>query len=195
MTCSRTAGIEEVELGGVVPREARAVVAVVDVALVAGLAVEPLEHDRGVAVVPVVVLEDDPDARVGRQVRAGVGVGRVGRLGERQEPFRMVDRPSANRCPCGWGPCRWPAGCRAPRPGRAGSRRRASPPEVLGDRVVVERIGATRPRRLLPRICLIRSDAVERSHRPISQSPVTPQRASVSSSSSGIASSVRMSRP
>ena len=65
-------GVQEVELGGVVPREARAVVAVVDVALVARLAIEPLEHDRGVAVVPVVVLEDDPDPRVRRQVGARV---------------------------------------------------------------------------------------------------------------------------
>ena len=61
---------QEVELGRVVPREARAVVAVVDVALVAGLPIEALEDDGRVAVVPVVVLEDDPDARVGRQVRA-----------------------------------------------------------------------------------------------------------------------------
>ncbi len=61
--------IEEVELGRVVPREARAVVAVVDVADVAAPAVEALEHDRRVAVVPVVVLEHDPDPLVGRQVR------------------------------------------------------------------------------------------------------------------------------
>ena len=66
MTCSRTVAGEEVELGRVVPREARAVVAVVDVSLVAGLAVEALEDDRRVAVVPVVVLEHDPDARIGR---------------------------------------------------------------------------------------------------------------------------------
>ena len=64
-------GIEEVELGRVVPREARAVVAVIDVALVAAPAVEALEHDRGVAVVPVVILEDDPDAR--RPTRFGTG--------------------------------------------------------------------------------------------------------------------------
>ena len=60
-------GVEEVQLGGVVPREARAVVAVVDVALVAGLPVEALEDDRRVGVVPVVVLEDDPDPRIRRR--------------------------------------------------------------------------------------------------------------------------------
>ena len=86
--------VEEVQLGRVVPREARAVVAVVDVALVAGLAVEALEHDRRVGVVPVVVLEDDPDARVVRQIRAVVAVDRVGRFGQRQEPLRVIDDPA-----------------------------------------------------------------------------------------------------
>ena len=42
MTASRTAGLEVVELGRVVPREARAVVAVVDVAPLAGAAVARL---------------------------------------------------------------------------------------------------------------------------------------------------------
>ena len=50
MTGSRTSGFEVVELGRVVPRERGAVVAVVDVALLAGLAVAPLEDDRRVAV-------------------------------------------------------------------------------------------------------------------------------------------------
>src|SRR4051794_6520023 len=56
--------VEEVELCRVVPREARAVVAVVDVAVVAARAVRSLEDDGGVAVVPVVVLEDDRHASV-----------------------------------------------------------------------------------------------------------------------------------
>ncbi len=42
---------------------------------------------------------------------------------------------------------------------------------------------------------LIRSDAFDRSHSPMSHSPVTPHRASVSSSSSGMASNVRIWRP
>ena len=93
MTCWRTAAIEEVELGRVVPREARAVVAVVDVALVAARPIDPLEDDRRVAVVPVVVLEDDAHPRVGREVRPFEGVDGVGRLGQRQEPLGMVDDP------------------------------------------------------------------------------------------------------
>ena len=56
----------------------------VDVLDVAGRPVEPLEHDRGVAVVPVVVLEDDPDPLIAREVRAVERVARVGRLGQRR---------------------------------------------------------------------------------------------------------------
>ena len=63
-------GSQVVELGGVVPRHARAVVAVVDVAVVAGRGVDALEHDRRVGVVEVVILDLDRDAAVGREVRA-----------------------------------------------------------------------------------------------------------------------------
>ena len=83
----------------------------------------------------------------------------------------------------------------AARPGPvAQGRVRALATEVVGDPVVVERVGrrdgvgvAAHPLDPLGRL--------ERSHSPMSQRPVTPHRASVSSSSSGIASSVRMSRP
>ena len=85
---------QEVELGGVVPGKARAVVAVVDVALVARLAVDALEHDGRVGVVPVVVIEHDPHPRIGRQVRPGVGVGGERRLGQGQEPLRVLDDPA-----------------------------------------------------------------------------------------------------
>ena len=57
-------GLEVVELGGVVPGKARPVVAVVDVALVAGPAVHALEDHSGVRAVPVMVLEEDPDSLV-----------------------------------------------------------------------------------------------------------------------------------
>ena len=129
MTCSRTAGVEEVELRGVVPREARAVVAVVDVANVAGPAVDALEDDRRVAVVPVVVLEDDPDPRVGRQVRPV----------ERVRPGRAA--PGSDRNHSGWSMTQresmpmWfgtmSLASRMPRAatrGRAGPRRPLSPP-------------------------------------------------------------------
>ncbi len=86
--------VQEVELRGVVPREARAVVAVIDVPLVAARTIESLEHDGRVAVVPVVVLEDDPDAGIRGEVRAAERVGRIRRLGQRQEPFRVLDHPA-----------------------------------------------------------------------------------------------------
>ena len=73
-------GAQVVELRGVVPGEARAVVAVVDVARLAAPAVDALEHDRGVRRVPVVVLELDADALVGGQVGPVVGVRRERRV-------------------------------------------------------------------------------------------------------------------
>ena len=86
--------VEEVQLRRVIPREARAVVAVVDVALVAGPAVEALEGHRRVAVVPVVVLQDDPHALVRGEVRTAVGIGGVRRLRHAQEPLGVVDDPA-----------------------------------------------------------------------------------------------------
>jgi hypothetical protein len=55
---------------------------VIDVALVTRLAVEALEDHGGVGVIPVVVLEDDPDPRVVGQVRAAEAVDRIRRLGQ-----------------------------------------------------------------------------------------------------------------
>ena len=66
----------------------------VDVALVAGLPVEALEGDGRVAVVPVMILEDDSHPVVGREIRATVGVAWVGRFRERQEPLRMLHDPA-----------------------------------------------------------------------------------------------------
>ena len=94
MTCSRTAAWREVELGGVVPREAGAVVAVVDVAPLARQPVAPLEHHGRVAVVPVVVLEADLDALVLGEVLAVERVAGVGRLGQREEPLGVLDHPA-----------------------------------------------------------------------------------------------------
>jgi hypothetical protein len=86
--------LEEVELCGVVPREARAVVAVVHVADVAAVPVEALERHRRVGVVPVVILEHDPDPRIVREIGARVRVRVVGRLGERQEPVGVLHHPA-----------------------------------------------------------------------------------------------------
>ena len=133
--------IQEVELRGVVPREARPVVAVVDVAVLAAPAVEALERDGRVRVVPVVVLEDDPDALVRRQVRPGVGVGRVGRLGQRQEPFRVLDHPARIDAHVVGHHVAREADAAGPGP-VAQVRVGALAADVLGDPVVVERVGA-----------------------------------------------------
>ncbi len=86
--------LAEVQLRGVVPGEAGAVVAVVDVAALARPAVAPLEDDGGVGVVPVVVLEADLDAVVLAQVLAAEPVGGVGGLGQGDEPLRVLDHPA-----------------------------------------------------------------------------------------------------
>ena len=133
-------GLEEIELCRVVPREARAVVAVVDVAGVAAPAVRPLEHDGGVAVVPVVVLEHDRDTLVVRQVRPIERVRREGRLWHRQEPVRVVDDPArvdahvvGDHVAGEPDPAR-PTTVAEVRAGTLAA-------EVLGDPIVVERIG------------------------------------------------------
>ena len=67
----RLAGVlsQEVDLRRVAPGQARAVVAVVDVAHPARGAVEALEDDRRVGAVVVVVLEPDAHAAVARRGR------------------------------------------------------------------------------------------------------------------------------
>ena len=92
--CLADVGPEVVELGRVVPREARPVVAVVDETVLVGPAIEPPEDDRGVRRVVVVVIEKDADALVRRQVRATEGVRRIRRFGQRDESLRMLDDPA-----------------------------------------------------------------------------------------------------
>ncbi len=86
--------VQVVELGGVVPRVRRAVIAVIDEALLAARAVPAAEHDCRVRVVPVVILEIDLDARIRRQVGPVEGVRRVRRLGDGQEPLGVLDHPA-----------------------------------------------------------------------------------------------------
>ena len=124
MTCSRTAAWREVELGGVVPREARAVVAVVDVA--------PLARSSGRAARTRPRRRCCPSSgpRAGpRRARPRRGSrrrtcsrGRAARAA--RGTTRGARSPSASRCPCGWAPCPRPAARRAPRPAAGGSPRR-----------------------------------------------------------------------
>ena len=169
-------GLEVVELGGVVPREARPVVAVVDVAPLARRPVAPLEHDGGVGVVPVVVLEADLDPIVVGQVVAGERVGGERRLGDRDEPLGVIDHPArVDPHVVGDHVAREPdAAGRGP---VAEVRVGSVATEVVGDPVVVEGIRRGDGIRVAaPALDLL--GARERSHSPISQSPVIPRRAS-----------------
>ena len=87
-------GVQVVELRGVVPREARAVVAVVEVARVPGRAIDAPKDHRGVAAIPVVVLDAHRDAVVVRQFRALERVRGVGTVGALQEPLGVLQHPT-----------------------------------------------------------------------------------------------------
>ena len=86
--------LEVVELCRVIPGEARAVIAVVDVADLTGRLVDALEDHRRVRRVPVVVLDLDDHAVVRREVRARERVGLEGREGRRDEVLRVLHDPA-----------------------------------------------------------------------------------------------------
>ena len=73
-------GIQVVELRGVVPRKAGAVVAVVDVAGLAGGLVAALKDDGGVGLLEVVVFNLDFDAAVAGEIGTIEAVRRIGRV-------------------------------------------------------------------------------------------------------------------
>ena len=87
-------GLEVVELRGVVPRHAGAVVAVIEEPHPSGVPVGALEHHRRVGLVPVAVLDLDPDARVVAQVGAVEGVAGERRVIGLQEPVGVLDHPA-----------------------------------------------------------------------------------------------------
>ncbi len=133
-------GPQVVELRRVVPGHARAVVAVVDEAVLAGRPVLPPEDHRRVAVVVVVVLDPDADPRIGGEVRAAERVRRVRRLLEREEPVRVLHHP-ARVDPHVVGD----HVAREPDPATPGAlpqvRVRRLAAQVLGDPVVEQRVG------------------------------------------------------
>ena len=152
-------GPQVVELGGVVPREARAVVAVVDEPLVAGRAVHPLEHDRRVRPVPVMVLEEDRDPVVPGQVRATERVGRIRRRPELEEPVRVLDDPAGVDAHVVRDHVAGEPDATIPRPCPE-VRRGSGPAEVRRDVVVVQRIrGGERLRVAAPSLDLARGSA------------------------------------
>jgi hypothetical protein len=69
--------IQIVELRGIVPREAGAVVAVIDVARLVGPLVTALEDDGSVSLLKLMILNFDFDAAVMREIRTIKAVCRV----------------------------------------------------------------------------------------------------------------------
>ena len=86
-------GIQVVELRGVVPGKAGAVVAVVDVAGLAGGFVAAAKDDGGVGLLEVVVFDFDFDAAVAGEIGTVEAVGGIGRVPARDEPLGMLDDP------------------------------------------------------------------------------------------------------
>ena len=85
--------IQVVELRRVVPREAGAVVAVIDVTQVSGAAVAALKDHGRVRLVVVVALDANLDVRIGGKVRATEIVSRVRLVRTRNEPVGMLGHP------------------------------------------------------------------------------------------------------
>ena len=86
-------GIQVVELRGVVPGKAGAVVAVVDVAGFAAGFVAAAKDDGGVGLLEVVVFDLDFDAAVVGEIGAVEAVGGIGRFPAGDEPVGMLDDP------------------------------------------------------------------------------------------------------
>ena len=85
--------VEVVELRGVVPGKAGAVVAVVDVAGFAAGFVAAAKDDGGIGLLEVVVFDLDFDAAVVGEIGAVEAVGGIGRLAAGDEPVGMLDDP------------------------------------------------------------------------------------------------------
>ena len=133
-------GVEVVELGRVVPGHGGAVVAVVDVALLARGVVHPLEDDRGVAVVVVVVFQEDADAGVVAEVGPVEGVVGEGAVGQAEETVGVFDDPSGVDGHVVGDHVGGQADAPPPRPfPQVGQRGLA--PEVVSDDVVVDGVG------------------------------------------------------
>ena len=85
--------VQVVELRGIVPGEAGAVVSVIDVAGFTAGFVAAAEDDRSIGLLEVVILNFDFDAAIVREIRAVEGVGGVGRVLAGDEPVGMLDYP------------------------------------------------------------------------------------------------------
>ena len=132
--------IQIVELRGVVPGKAGAVVAVIDVARFAGGLVATPEDHGGIGLLVVVVFDLDLDAAVVREIGSVEGVGGIGRIPARDKPLRVLDDPGrVNAHVVG----HHVAGQSYPMPIAAVAQVdvRGLAAEIVGDAIVKERVG------------------------------------------------------
>ena len=85
--------IEEIDLSGVVPGHGGSVVAVIDVPLVPGVGVEPLEGNRCVRFIVVVIFDINRDPGILGEVFSGIGIPGEWRKGELDKPVGMICHP------------------------------------------------------------------------------------------------------
>jgi len=85
--------IQIIELRRVIPRKAGAVIAVIDVAHLAGGAVAAAKDHGRIGLVIIVALNLNLDAAIGRKIRPVKGIIRIRRVPARQKPLRMFDHP------------------------------------------------------------------------------------------------------
>ena len=83
-------GIQVVELRGVVPGKAGAVVAVIDVARFAAGFVAAAKHHGGIGLVVIVILDFKLHAAIVGEIGPFETVGGIGRIGAGDEPLRDV---------------------------------------------------------------------------------------------------------
>ena len=85
---------QKIQLRRVVPGHIGSVITVVDVAHLTGCGVDSLEYDRRVAMLPVSILNLQPDARIVGEVNPGELVYRKRRVGHLNKPMRMLHDPT-----------------------------------------------------------------------------------------------------
>ena len=87
-------GVEIVQLRSVVPRIARPIVAVIDVACFAAPAIAATEDDCSIGLVVVMIFDPDLDSSVGGKIRPIEAIGGKRRIRKRDEPVGMLSDPA-----------------------------------------------------------------------------------------------------
>src|SRR5215213_6253279 len=88
-------GAEIIKLGSVVPGHAGAVVAMVNIALLAGPAIDALEYYRRIAAIVIMIFEIDSDSLIPRKIGPVEAIRGVRAMWHREKPVGMLDHPAA----------------------------------------------------------------------------------------------------